>query len=278
MTRALATELAARLGQPFVAENRAGAGGSLGSDQVAKAAPDGYTLVMGNTGSHATNVATYTAPPCNTVRDFAPVVLVSTTPSLFSVSKDLPVPTLREFVAYAKREGDKVTFASGGIGSSSHLAGEYLNAHAGLQMRHVPYKDVQQALTDVSSGQVTMMMSNMPPAMPHIRSGRNKPLAVTTGRRVAALPDVPTMAEAGVPGFEQTVWFGLFAPAGTPEAVIKRLHQDFTAALQDPEVTGKLVGAGFEPVGSTPQELGNFVRREYDKWAKFVKEAKIRFE
>lgn len=275
MARELGAELQKRLGQPFVAENRAGAGGSLGSDQVAKAAPDGYTLVMGNIGSHAMNVATYKSLPYNPVKDFAPIVLVSTTPSLMSVGKDLPAGNLAEFLALARKEGDRITFASGGIGSSSHLAGEYLNLVAGLKMRHVPYKDVQQALTDVASGQVTMMMSNMPPAMPHIRSGRNKPLAVTTPARSRALPDVPTMQEAGVPGFEQIVWFGLFAPAGTPTDIVERLNREVNAILKTPAFVEKLARNGAEPGGGSARAFSSFVATEMVKWVRVGRDARI---
>lgn len=278
MARELGGELQKRLGQPFVAENRAGAGGSIGSDLAAKAAPDGYTLVMGNIGSHAMNVATYKNLPYNPVKDFAPVVLVSTTPSLFSVSSSLPVRSLADFLALARRDGDKITFASGGIGSSSHLAGEYLNVLAGLKMRHVPYKDVQQALTDVSSGQVTMMMSNMPPAMAHIRSGRNKPLAVTTPRRSKTLPEVPTMAEAGVPGFEQIVWFGLFAPAGTSAGVIDRLNKEINLILKSPAFIEKLAKTGSEPGGGSARDFGSFVATEMVKWVRIGRESGIQPE
>ena len=265
----------ANIGQVFLAENKAGAGGSLGSDQAAKAAPDGYTFVMGNIGSHAMNLATYRALPYNPVKDFVPVVLVSTTASVFSVSKDSPAKNLGEFLTYARREGDKITFASGGVGSSSHLAGEYLNVLAGLKMRHVPYKDVQQALTDVSSGQVTLMMSNMPPAMPHIRSGRNKALAVTTPKRTQALPEVPTMSEAGVPGFEQIVWFGLFAPAGTPSAIVERLNLEVNAILKSPAFLDKLSSTGSEPGGGSPKEFASFVATEMVKWVRIGREARI---
>jgi tripartite-type tricarboxylate transporter receptor subunit TctC len=275
MARELGAELQKRLGQPFLAENRAGAGGSLGSDLVAKASPDGYTFVMGNIGSHAMNIATYKNLPYNPIKDFAPVVLVSTTASLFSVSKDLPVKNIAEFLSYAKREGDKVTFASGGIGSSSHLAGEYLNVLAGLKMRHVPYKDVQQALTDVSTGQVTLMMSNMPPAMSHIKSGRNKPLAVTTPKRTLALPDVPTMGEAGVPGFEQIVWFGLFGPAGTPAAIVDRLNAEVNSILKSAEFRDKLSKTGSEAGGGSPKEFTGFVATEMVKWVRIGREARI---
>ena len=245
---------------------------------VAKAAPDGYTLVMGNIGSHAMNVATYKSLPYNPLKDFAAVALVAKTPSLFSVGKDLPVSNLKEFLSYAKQQGDAITFASGGIGSSSHLAGEYLNLLAGLKMRHVPYKDVPQALTDVSTGQVTLMMSNMPPALPHIKSGRNKALAVTTPTRVAALPDVPTMTEAGVPGFEQIVWFGLFAPAGTPDAVVQRLNREINAILATPAFRQKLAATGSEAGSGSSKEFSGFVATEVVKWIRVARDAGVQPE
>jgi tripartite-type tricarboxylate transporter receptor subunit TctC len=275
MARELGIELQKRLGQPIIAENRAGAGGSIGSDIVAKSTPDGYTFVMGNIGSHAMNVATYKSLPYNPVKDFSPVVLMATTASLFSVSKNLPVNNIAEFLAYAKKEGDNITFASGGIGSSSHLAGEYLNVLADLKMRHVPYKDVQQALTDVSSGQVTLMMSNMPPALPHIKSGRNKALAVTTPKRTKALPEVPTMNEAGVAGFEQIVWFGLFAPANTPVEIVNRMNTETNAILKSPEFIEKLAKTGSEPGGGTAKEFSSFVATEMVKWVRVGRVARI---
>jgi tripartite-type tricarboxylate transporter receptor subunit TctC len=278
MARALAGDLQQRLGQPVVAENRPGAGGSLGADLVAKSAPDGYTLVMGNIGSHAMNVATYKSLPYNPVRDFAPIVLVSTTPSLMSVSKNLPINNVKEFIVYAKQQREAVTFASGGIGSSSHLAGEYLNLLAGLQMRHVPYKDVPQALTDVSTGQVTVMISNLPPALPLVKSGRNKPLAVTTPNRSKVLPDVPTMSEAGVAGFEQIVWFGLFGPAGTPDAVVSKLNMEVNAILKTPSFQERLAATGSAVGGGTPREFSGFVTTEMAKWLRVAREAKIQPE
>jgi tripartite-type tricarboxylate transporter receptor subunit TctC len=278
MARMLGSELQQRLKQPFVIENKPGAGGSIGSDLTAKAPPDGYTFVMGNIGSHAMNVATYKDLPYNPVKDFAPVALVSKAASLFSVSKDLPVTSLADFIAYAKAKGDAVTFASGGIGSSSHLAGEYLNMLAGLKMRHVTYKDVQQALTDVSSGQVTMMMSNLPPALVHIKSGRNKPLAVTTPTRSAALPDVPTMAEAGVAGFEQIVWFGLFGPANTPQAIVMALNDEINAILGAPSFKERLGATGSDAGGGSAKDFGTYVAAEVEKWVRVAREAKIQPE
>ena len=270
VTRLLGIELQKRLGQPVVADNRPGAGGSLGADIVAKALPDGYTLVMGNIGSHAMNVGVYPKLAYNPVKDFEAVAMVAITPSLMTVSSDLPVKTLKEFIDYARKEGDKITFSSGGNGSSSHLAGEYMNLLTGLKMRHVPYKDVQQALGDVSAQRVSVMISNMPPAMGLVRAGKLRPLAVTTKARSKTLPDVPTMMETGL-AFEQTVWFGLFAPAGTPASVIDRLNREVTDILKDQRFTDKIAATGATPMTTTPTELKTFVAAEVDKWVKVAR-------
>lgn len=272
LTRLLGIELQKRLGQPVVAENKPGAGGALGADQVAKSPADGYTLVMGNIGSHAMNVGVYPKLPYSPVKDFESVALVATTPSLMSVSADLPVKNAREFIDYARKEGEKITFSSGGNGSSSHLAGEYLNLIAGLKMRHVPYKDVQQALGDVAAQRVSVMISNMPPAMALVRAGKLRPLAVTTAARARALPDVPTLAEGGVQ-FEQTVWFGLFAPAGTPAAVVERLNREVADILKDPAFGEKIAATGTTPVTSSPAEMKAFVTAEVDKWVRVARES-----
>ena len=272
LTRLLGIELQKRLGQPVVAENKPGAGGALGADQVAKSPADGYTLVLGNIGSHAMNVGVYPKLPYSPVKDFESVALVATTPSLMSVSADLPVKNAREFIDYARKEGEKITFSSGGNGSSSHLAGEYLNLIAGLKMRHVPYKDVQQALGDVAAQRVSVMISNMPPAMALVRAGKLRPLAVTTAARARALPDVPTLAEGGVQ-FEQTVWFGLFAPAGTPAAVVERLNREVADILKDPAFGEKITATGATPVTSSPAEMKAFVTAEVDKWVRVARES-----
>lgn len=272
MTRMLAIELQKRLGQPVVAENKAGAGGSLGADLVAKAAPDGYTLVMGNIGSHAMNVGVYPKLPYNPVKDFEAVAMVAITPSLMTVSAELPIKSVKEFIDYARKEGEKITFSSGGNGSSSHLAGEYLNLLAGLKMRHVPYKDVQQALGDVAAQRVSVMISNMPPAMGLVRGGKLRPLAVTTKARSKTLPDVPAMGESGL-AFEQTVWFGLFAPAGTPTDVVQRLNREVSEVLKDPAFIERISATGATPMATTPAELKSFVAQEVDKWVKVARES-----
>lgn len=273
VTRILASELEKRLGQPVIAEDKPGAGGALGSGMVAKAAPDGYTYVMGNIGSHAMNVGVYPKLPYDPVKDFAPVSLVAVTPSLMTVSSALPIHSVKELLAYARKNGPQVTFASGGNGSSSHLAGAYLNQLADLQMRHVPYKSVQQALGDVAAQRVTLMISNLPPAMGLVQAGKLRPLAVTTPTRSAALPDVPTMAEAGVPGFDQTVWFALFAPAGTPPDIVTRLNQTIGAILHDPQVVERFAKAGATAKPDTPQELHDFVSAEVAKWTRVARNA-----
>ena len=272
MSRLLGMELQKRLGQSVVTENKPGAGGALGADIVAKSPADGYTLVMGNIGSHAMNAGVYPKLAYSPVKDFEAVAMVATTPSLMTVSSELPVKTLKEFIDYARKEGEAVTFSSGGNGSSSHLAGEYLNLIAGLSMRHVPYKDVQQALGDVAAQRVTVMISNLPPAMGLVRAGRLRPLAVTTRTRAKALPDVPTMLEAGT-NFEQTVWFGLFAPAGTPAPIVERLNKEVADILKDPAFTDKLSAAGGTALINTPTEMKAFVALEVDKWVKVARDS-----
>jgi tripartite-type tricarboxylate transporter receptor subunit TctC len=272
ITRLLGIELQKRLGQPVVADNKAGAGGALGADIVAKAAPDGYTLVMGNIGSHAMNVGVYPKLPYSPVKDFESVAMVAITPSLMTVSSDLPIKTVKEFVDYARKEGEAITFSSGGNGSSSHLAGEYLNLLAGLKMRHVPYKDVQQALGDVAAQRVSVMISNMPPAMALVRAGKLRPLAVTTQARSKTLPEVPAMMESGL-AFEQTVWFGLFAPAGTPAEVVQRINREVGEILKEPAFIERIAATGATPMATTPAELKSFVTLEVDKWVKVARES-----
>lgn len=272
MTRLLGIELQKRLGQSVVADNKPGAGGALGADIVAKSPADGYTLVMGNIGSHAMNAGVYPKLAYSPLKDFEAVAMVATTPSLMSVSSELPIKTLKEFVDYARKEGEAITFSSGGNGSSSHLAGEYLNLIANLKMRHVPYKDVQQALGDVAAQRVTVMISNLPPAMALVRGGKLRPIAVTTKTRARALPDVPTMVEAGI-NFEQTVWFGLFAPAGTPAVIVERLNKEVADILKDPTFTDKLMATGGTPLINTPTEMKSFVALEVEKWVKVARDS-----
>lgn len=273
LARSLGRALEKRLGQPLVVSNKPGAGGSLGADFVAKSAPDGYTLVMGNIGSHAMNVAVYSRLPYNPVQDFEAVALVAKKPSVMSVAVDLPVKNVAEFVTWARARGENVTFASGGNGSSSHLAGEYLNLLAGLKMRHIPYKDVSQALLDVSTQQVSVMLSNLPPAMAMLRAGRNKALAVTSGVRAGSIPQVPTLAESGYPAFVQDVWFGLFAPAGTPQEIVKRLNAEVATVLRDPALVAQLRSVGAEPTTDTPEGFRGYVGSEIVRWIRVARQS-----
>lgn len=273
LARTLAIELQHSLGQPVVVDNKPGAGGALGADQVAKSAPDGYTFVMGNIGSHAMNVGVYPKLPYHPLKDFAPVSLVAIAPSVVTVSSELPVRSMAELLAYARKEGPQVTFSSGGNGSSSHLAGEYLNLLTGLKMRHIPYKDVQQALGDVAAQRVTLMISNLPPAMPLVRAGRLRPLAVTTASRSGVLPDVPTMAESGIPKFEQTVWYALFAPAGTPTPIVDRMNREVREVLASPQAIERYANAGATARSDSPAELRALVSSEVDKWARVARES-----
>ena len=275
MSRLLAVELHKRLGQPVIAENRPGVGGSLGSDAVAKSPADGYTLVMGNIGSHAMNVGVYPKLPYDPLKDFEPVALVAVTPSLMTVSSDLPVRSVKEFIDHARKQGEQITFSSGGNGSSSHLAGEYMNLLTGLKMRHVPYKDVQQALGDVAAQRVSMMISNQPPAMALVRAGKLRPLAVTTKTRSPVLPDVPTMAEAGL-AFEQTVWFALFAPAHTPQDVVARLNREVGQVLADSAFQDRIAATGAQPATMTTAELKAFVAAEVAKWTQVARDSGAR--
>ena len=275
MTRLVALELQKRLGQPVVAENKPGAGGSLGADMVAKSAPDGYTFVMGNIGSHAMNVGVYPKLAYSPTKDFEAVAMVATTPSVMTIASTTAIKSVKEFIDYARKEGkngELITFSSGGNGSSSHLAGEYMNLLTGMKMQHVPYKDVAQALGDVAAGRVTFMISNLPPAMPQIQSGKLRPLAVTTTARAKTLPDVPTMQQAGV-AFEQTVWFALFAPAGTPAAIVERLHREVAEIQKDASVIERLAATGATAVTNTPAQLKSFVASEVIKWSKIAQDS-----
>ena len=277
VARTIQPRLSALLGQPVLVDNRSGAAGVIATNYVAKSAPDGYTLFL-SFDTHAINPIVYKDLPYDTFKDLVPVTLLVRFPLVMGAYGGLPANNLKEFIALARSQPGKLNYASTGLGSMNHLLAENLKSLAGIDVLHVPYKGGGPAIQAMLTGEVAFCFLSYAAQKGQMQAGKLKPLAVTGARRMADLPDVPTVAESGFPGFEAYSWIGIFAPAGTSDAVIKRLHQDFTATLQDPEVKNKLVAAGFEPVGSTPQELGQFVRREYDKWAKFVKDAKIRFE
>jgi tripartite-type tricarboxylate transporter receptor subunit TctC len=277
VARTIQPKLSGLLGQPVLVDNRSGAAGVIATNYVAKSAPDGYTLFL-SFDTHAINPIVYKDIPYDTFKDLVPVTLLVRFPLVMGAYGGLAAGNLKEFVALAKSQPGKLNYASTGLGSMNHLLAENLKSLAGVDVLHVPYKGGGPAIQAMLTGEVAFCFLSYAAQKGQMQAGKLKPLAVSGARRMTDLPDVPTVAESGYPGFEAYSWIGIFAPAGTPEAVIKRLHQDFALTLQDPEVKAKLVTAGFEPVGSTPQELGQFVRHEYDKWAKFVKDAKIRFE
>jgi tripartite-type tricarboxylate transporter receptor subunit TctC len=273
--RLIAERVARDLGQQVVIENRPGAGGVLGSEAAAKSAADGYTMIVGNAGSHGINAAIYTKLNYDVARDFTPVALFCTAPNVMVVSPAVPAKTVAEFVSYAKAHGGKLNYASGGIGSSSHLSAELFKSMAGVEMTHVPYKGAAPAVAAVLANEVQLMIGNLPPWSAHLKAGKVQALAVTTAKRHASLPDVPAMAEA-LAGFETVAWFGLLAPTGTPPEVVARLNQAVNAALNDEQVRSRIAATGCDP---TPLAQGAFAARvqgDIARWKKLATERNIR--
>ena len=271
LARAVAADLQKAFGQAVVVENKAGTGGNIGSDSVAKSSPDGYTLLMGTVGTHAINVSLYPKMPYDAVKDFAPVSLVAGVPNVLVASPSFPVNSVKDLVDAAKKAPDKITFASSGSGTSIHLSGELFKQLAGVQMTHVPYKGSSAALPDVISGQVNVMFDNAPSVIQHIRGGKLKAIAVTSDKRSPALPGVPTIAESGLPGFEASSWFGVLAPAATPKDIVDKLSGAIAKSLQTPEMKERLAGQGAVAVGNTPEQFSAHIKSEIDKWSKVVK-------
>jgi len=277
LARLIGERLSATWNQPVLIDNKPGAGGNTGADSVAKAPPDGSTIVVGTVGTHAINGALYTKMPYDMVKDFAPVTLLATTPNLLVVHNDVPAKTLAELIALGKREG-KMTFASAGSGTSIHVSGELFKTMTGIDMTHIPYKGRASAIPDLLGGRVTMMFDNMPSSLPLVKEGKLRALGVTSLKRSPAAPEIPTIAEQGLPGFEAVSWFALFAPAGTPKSFIDRLQAEVKKILAAPEVAKRLAEIGLEPVASTPEELAAYQRAEIVKWAKVVKESGAKVE
>jgi tripartite-type tricarboxylate transporter receptor subunit TctC len=278
MARAIAQRWSEVLGQQFVVDNRPGAGGNIGSDLVAKAQPDGYTLLMGTVGTHAINASLYPKMPYDNQKDFAPVILVAAVPNVMEVNPSVPAHNVKEFIAYVKANPGKINFASSGSGTSIHLSGELFKVMAGVDMTHVPYKGSSPALTDLLGGQVQVMFDNLPPSLPHIKAGKLRALAVTSAVRAPALPDVPTIAESGLPGFEASSWFGVLAPAGTPRAIIDRLNAEGVKWLSTADAKEKMANLGAIAAGGSPEDFANHIRAETAKWAKVVKESGAKVE
>jgi tripartite-type tricarboxylate transporter receptor subunit TctC len=277
LARLIGERLATAWGQSVIIDNRAGAGGNTGSDYVAKAAPDGYNLVLGTVGTHAINGALYPKMPYDMVRDFAPVSLLATTPNMLVVHNGVPAKNLQEFIALGKREG-KMSFASSGSGTSIHVSGELFKTMTGIDMEHIPYKGRASAIPDLLGGRVTMMFDNMPSSLPLVREGKLRALGVTSARRSAAAPEIPTIAEQGLAGFDAVSWFALFAPAGTPRPIIDKLQGEVSRMFKTPEVAKRLTELGLDPVAGTPDELAAYQRTEIIKWAKVVKDSGAKVE
>ena len=271
LARAVAQQLSQTWNQQVIVDNRPGAGGNIGAELVAKAAPDGYTLVMGTVGTHAINPSLYGKMPYDHVKDFAPVILVAGVPNVLEVNPDLPVHSVRELIDYAKANPGKLNFASSGNGTSIHLSGELFKTMAGVQMTHVPYKGSAPALADLAGGQVQLMFDNLPSSLGLIKGGKLRAIAVTSTTRAAALPDVPTIAESGLPGFEASSWFGVLAPAGTPHEIVAKLNGAIGTWLATPEAKEKLLAQGAIAAGGSPEDFAQHIDRETAKWAKVVK-------
>ncbi|HEV2563649.1 MAG TPA: tripartite tricarboxylate transporter substrate binding protein [Microvirga sp.] len=270
--RLVGEKLSQSLGQQFVIENRGGAGGNIGTDAVAKADPDGYTLVMGTVGTHAINPSLYAKMPYDALNDFAPVAYVAGVPNLMVVSpKKVKATTVQEFIAEAKAAPGKMTMASSGNGTSIHLSGELFKQMTGIEMPHVPYRGSGPAVNDLIGGQVDVMFDNLPSSIEQVRSGNLRALAVTSSKRSPAIPDKPTLAEAGLTGFEASSWFALFAPKGTPSEITTKLNQEVRKALETPELQKRFADLGGEIRPMSPDELMAYVRAEHEKWAKVVK-------
>ena len=273
LARIIGQALTAELGQSVVVDNRAGAGGNIGGQAAAKATPDGHTLFMGTVCTHAINASLYKKMPFDPVKDFAPLTRVANVPNLLVANPAQPYKSVKDLIAYAKANPGKVNFGSSGNGSSIHLSGELFKSLAKVDMQHVPYKGSAPAVTDLLGNQIGIMFDNMPSAIQHVRSGKLVPLAVTTAKRSPELPNVPTIAEAGVPGYEATSWFGMFAPAGTPAPVLAKLNAAIVKVLAQPDVKKKINEQGAEVYSETPEQFAAFIQAESVKWGKVVKES-----
>jgi tripartite-type tricarboxylate transporter receptor subunit TctC len=278
VARIVAQKLSDRLGQQVVVENRGGAGGTIGAEAVAKAPPDGYTLVVGTTSTHAVAPSVYGKIGYDPVKDFAPISLIAVTPYLLVVNPSVNVKSLQEFVGYVKARPGKLNYASAGTGSTTHLAMEMLKSAAGLYIVHIPYNGNGPAGTAVIAGQVEILFGSLPAVLPHAKSGRVRPLAVGTPKRSPSLPDVPTVAESGFPGFDASLWLAIMAPAGTPAPIVDRLQKEIHAVIASPDTADALNKAGAEPITSTPAELAAMVKDGVEKYGKVVKQAGVKPE
>ena len=273
IARIIAEKLTARLGQPFVVDNKPGAAGIIGSEAALKAAPDGYTLLMGSAATHAINASLYQKLSYDHIKDFAPISLVAQVPNVLVVHPSVPAKNVSELIAYAQANPGRLNFGSSGAGGTIHLSGELFKSMAGVDMTHIAYKGSAPAVNDLLGGQTQVMFDSS--VVPHVKAGKLRALGVTSAKRSSALPDVPTIAEAGLPGYEATAWFGILAPAGTPAPVIDKLNAAIRQVLADPELQKKFLGYGCIATASTPQEFGAMIAAEIPKWKSVVESQKI---
>jgi tripartite-type tricarboxylate transporter receptor subunit TctC len=276
--RPLAQKMSEGLGQQVVVENRGGAGGNIGMEYVARAAPDGYTLVFALTAQLAVNPALYQKLPYDPLRDYAPIALLGAGGYILVTHPSLPVKSVKELIALAKARPGQIAYSSSGNGSGGHLAAELLNHMAGIKTLHVPYKGGGPALMDLLAGQVQLLFATQLASWPHIQSGRIRALASSTAKRPASLPELPTIAETGVPGFDAGVWYGVLAPAGTPRDIVTRLNGEVVRVLGQPDYRNLLLNNTIEPIGGSPEELGQYIKSELVKWAKVIKDAGVRVD
>ena len=275
LARAVGQKMTEAWGQSVIVENRPGANGNIGTEVAAKATPDGYTLLMVTAGTHGVNPGLYRKLPWDAVRDFAPVSLVAMVPNIMVVNPSLPVKSVNEFIAYAKANPGKLSYGSPGLGSTAHMSVELFKTMTGTDMLHVPYKGSAGVMQDVIAGQIAVTIDNMPVYLPQVKAGKLRALAVSPAKRSPAVPDLPTIAEAGVPGYDATAWFGLVAPAGVPRPIVAKLAGETQRILRLPDVAERLSGLGAEPVGNTPEQFAAFIKAEIAKWKKVIQDAKV---
>jgi tripartite-type tricarboxylate transporter receptor subunit TctC len=264
--------------QQVIIDNRPGAGGNVGLDYVAKSAPDGYTLVIGHIGTFGFGPSLYSRLPYDPVRDFAPIAMFATVPNMLVVNASLPVKSVKGLLALAKARPGQLNYGSAGNGSASHLAVEYFKLLSKTDIMHIPYKGTGPLVTDLIAGQTSLTITGVPPLYPQVRSGRLRALGVASAQRLPLLPEVPTIAEAGVPGYESTTWFGLLAPAKTPKEIILKLNAELLKILQRPDVKERLLADGADPAGSTPEQFGAYIKSEIERWAKVIQQAGVHVE